>query len=272
MTIQPGFHNRGHYIALKICSLLTSLTRAPAEYDDIAPKIEYWIEYVLREEFATINELVEGVSCVAWDQGGSHPSVARFLKEFHGAPHRSGQARFFVDKLCEHVLRWFAIASVEDMSWNSSFVARSGGSGFVRVASFVGQLIDRDMLPHDLVQRHLVKPLIAHHHTDTDCTKSIRSNAIYQLFITAGSTLLCGPLEPGDVQACFDMLNACIPFGLTGGKLQVRSPPRFDAPRGNLTRLVRNFAGSTPHGWCRGRETKAMWRRQGWARGKERRM
>lgn len=265
MTAQPGFHNRGHYIALKIRSLLTSLTRAPAEYDEIVPKIEYWIEYVLREQFTTIDELVEGVSCVAWDQGGSHPSVARFLKEFHDAPHRSGQARSFVDKLCEHVLRWFAIASVEDMSWHSSFVAKCGGSGFVRVASFIGQLIERGMLGHGLVQRHLVKPLIAHHHADPDYTKAIRASAIYQLFITAGNTLLRGLLESGDVQVCFDVLNVCVPFGwvsgLTGGKLQVRSAPHFDTS-GNLTRLVRNFARSTPRGWCNGRETKAARGRQ----------
>ena len=225
MITQPGFHNRGHYIASKICSLLTSLTRAPSEYDEITPKIEYWIEYVLREQFTTTDDLVEGVSCVAWDLDGSRESVARFLKEFHDAPHRSGQARSFIDKLCDHVLRWFAIASVEDMSWNSSFVARCNGNGFVRAASLVGHLIERGMLGHDLVQRHLVKPLIAHHHTDTDQAKAVRANAIYQLLVTAGNTLLRGLLEPEDTQVCFDALNACIPFrlvtGLSAGQLQV---------------------------------------------------
>ena len=236
MSTQPGFHNGGHYIAVKICSLLTSLTRTPLEYDEITPKIEYWIEYVLREQFTTVDDLVERLSCVAWDLDGSRGSVARFLKEFHDAPHRSEQAKSFADKLCEHTLRWFALASVEDMSWSTGTTARNYGSGFVRAASFVGHFIERDLLGHDLVQRHLVKPLITHHHADPDSAKAVRANAIYQLFITAGNTLLRGLLEPGDVQVCFDILNACIPFGwvsgLTGGKLQVRSAPRFDVPMG----------------------------------------
>ena len=236
MTMQPGFHNRGHYIALKICSLFTSLTRAPSEYDEIAPKIEYWIEYVLREQFTTVDELVEGVSCVPWDQGGSCASIARFLKEFRDAPHRSEQARPFVDKLCVHVLRWFAIASVEDLSWNSGCIARGNGSGFVRAASFVGHLIERDLLSHDLVRRHLIKPLIVHHNADPDYVESVRTNAIYQLFITAGKSLLRGLLEPEDVRVCFDILNACIPVGwvagLDAGELQARFPARSGAHAG----------------------------------------
>ena len=49
MVEGPGFHNRGPYIALKIHSLLISLTKEPSEYDKITPKIEFWIENVLRE-------------------------------------------------------------------------------------------------------------------------------------------------------------------------------------------------------------------------------
>jgi hypothetical protein len=98
-----GYHNRKTYIGPKIRSLLISLTNEPSKYDEIAPKIEYWIEYVLREDFLTIDELVEGVSYVAWEQGGSFANVAKFLKEFRDAPHRSEHARSFVTRMCSHV-------------------------------------------------------------------------------------------------------------------------------------------------------------------------
>lgn len=93
MVEVPGFHNRKSHVASKIRSLLISLTKEPSLYDNITPKIEYWIEYALREGFTTVDELVEGVSFVAWEQGGSYSSVGQFLKEFLDAPHRSEQAR-----------------------------------------------------------------------------------------------------------------------------------------------------------------------------------
>ena len=103
---RPGLHNRQGPISSKIRRLLVSLTRKPSEYDQITPKIEHWIEYVLRENFAIVDELVEGDSYAAWESVGSFASVARFLKEFRDAPHRSEQARTFVTQLCIHVLRW----------------------------------------------------------------------------------------------------------------------------------------------------------------------
>ena len=148
MLNRPGPHNRKDPILVKIRSLLISLTTEPAEYDQVAPKVEYWIEYVLRENFATVEELVEGLSYVAWEDGRSFANVARFFKEFHDAPDRSEQARSFVTQLCTHVIRWFAIAAVEFLppGWsNSSSIASGGGDGFIRAASFVGYLIKYDL-------------------------------------------------------------------------------------------------------------------------------
>lgn len=251
----PGFHNRKPCITSKIHSLLISLTKEPSEYDRITPKIEFWIEYVLREELMTVDELVEGISLAAWDEGATYARVGRFLKEFRDAPHRSGQARSFVDKLYEHVLRWFAIASAENcfLSWDQGFVTMRGGNGFIRAASFIGHLIGDGLLDHDLVRRHLVKPLIAHHYTNgNDGGGAVRANAIYELFVAAGNTLLCGLFEPEDVQVCFEILNAQIPLrgiqGLDAGKLQVRRATHSDRLHRDLTFLVRNFVGSTPHG------------------------
>lgn len=220
-----GFHNRQSCIALKIRSLLISLTEEPLEYDKITPKIEYWIEYVLREEFATVDELVEGISHVAWDNGGSYGSVARFLKEFSDTPSRSEGTRSFVCKLGEHVLRWFAIAATEDLYAGSEdgTVASGGGVGFVRAASFVGHLINRGLVSDDLVRRHLVKPLIAHHTTDlvSDVARrageNTRAIAVYQLFIAAGNALFHGLLEPDDARVCFETLDAQISLGMVAG-------------------------------------------------------
>ena len=208
----PGYDHRKRQIFSKIRSLLILLTNEPSKYDEVSSKIEYWIEYVICEGFVTIDELVEGVSGVAWDKGGSFASVARFFKEFHDAPHRPEQARSFVAQLCTHVLRWFAIASVEDLTWSLKYssICPGDGSGFVRAASFVGHLIESGLLAHDLVRRHLIKSLTKHpyHHLgDKNSPGTIRASAIYQLFAAAGNTLLQGLLEPGDAQVCFGILD-----------------------------------------------------------------
>jgi hypothetical protein len=201
----PGYHNRQSVLAAKICSLLRSLS--PSTYNEIAPTIEYWIEYGITEQFTTIDDLVERVSPVAWSVG-SYSDILRFLKEFREAPHRSEFTRSFVDQFCTHVLRWFAIAAAEDLSTYSysgssvaGGVAPGGWCGFACAASFVGHLIEYGLIGHDLVQRHLVKPLITHRGFD-----HCRARAIYELFVTAGNTLLQGLLEPGDVQVCFERL------------------------------------------------------------------
>jgi len=227
-------------LAQKICNLLYDL--GPSTYDEIAPKVEYWIEYVLAEHFTTTDGLVQRVSPMAWDSRGSHSDISRFLKEFRDAPHRSEQARSFVDKLCPLVLRWFAIASVENLRMGDhwSNVATFGGNTFIRAASFVGHLIESGLLGHDLVRRHLVKPLIAHHYTDDNGPgKAVRANAIYQLLIAAGNTLLQGVLEPGDVQVCFKTLDGQTAIGGIAGldvaRLNVRCDSRPDALHWDLT-------------------------------------
>jgi hypothetical protein len=208
-----GPNGRGNLISLKIRSLLISLTNKPPDYDQIARKIEYWIEYVLRAHFTTVHELVEGVSCVAWEDGGSYASIAQFFREFHDAPHRSEQARSFITQLCPYVLRWFAIASVESLTiewWGGEIANNSGGNGFARAASFVGHLIDRSLLSQELVQQHLVGPLINHcyYGSQKHQWEPPRASAIYQLFIAAGGTLLQGLLEAEDVRLCFETLDA----------------------------------------------------------------
>ena len=209
-----GYHNRQPIIAAKICSLLSSLSLST--YNETAPKIEYWIEYVIAEEFTTIDDLVERVSSVAWS-GGFYTS--RFLKEFRDAPHRSESMRSFVDQLCIRVLRWFGIAAAEDLptySGSSSSVASGGWSGFTCAAAFVGHLIEHGLIGHDLARRHLIKPLIAHHSYD-----HCRARAIYELLVAAGNTLLQGLLEPGDVQVCFERLN-------TLGDTLLQDHPRYN--------------------------------------------
>ena len=204
-SVTPGYHNYKDSISSKIYSLLLDLAILPSKYDQITPKVEYWIEYVLREQFTTIDELVEGVSYVAWDMGRTEiPIVLRFLKEFRNAPHRSEHGRAFVDEFCRHILRWFAITASESHHGLKNSVASGGGDGFVRVASFVGQLIETGLLSHDLVRRHLIKPLITHNDDDDDIH---RSYVIYELFVFAGSTLLQGLIEPDDVQLSFQILD-----------------------------------------------------------------
>ena len=238
MSKETGYHNRGTVIGTKIYNLLRSLE--PATCNDLSPKIEFWIECALTEQSVKADELVDQLSSTIWDDRGSDEDVARFLKEFRDAPHRSEQARSFVDSLCSRILRLFVAASAEDLeSWSqySTFkVAERGGEGFVRAASLVGHLVECGVLDHELVRRYLIKPLIAHHYTDhTIAHKYFRAGAIFQLFTTAGNTLLRGLLEPDDVRVCFETLDFEIPLQrvarLDAGKLQVTVPPLIPVPR-----------------------------------------
>ena len=212
MSNKAGFHNCKDPISSKIRYLLIKLTKEPSKYNRITQNLEFWIEYVLREHIMTVDELVEGVSYVAWEDGGSFENVGRFLKEFRDAPHRSEQARSFVTQLCPHILRWFAVASIDlfPMDPLNSVIASRGGKGFIRAASFVGHLIECGLLSHDLVRQHLIKPLADHYYGDSKTFQwwPIRANAIYQLFITAGNVLFQGLFEAEDVWICFETLNA----------------------------------------------------------------
>ena len=235
MTEGPDYHKRRGVICSKIRSLLTSLTGEPPKYDQIVPKIEYWIEFALRERFATVDELVEGVSGAAWEEGGFHKNVGRFFREFYDASHRSEQARSFVAQLCPYVLRWFAIASAEDL-WldsDSGDLSFRGGPAFIRAASFVGSLIEWGMLSRELVRQYLVKPLINHNnnHGHKYSPEAVRANAIYQLFTAAGNSLLQGLLETEDVQACFEIFDSRRGWinGFNSAKLQVRYASHDDA-------------------------------------------
>jgi hypothetical protein len=228
MSESPGYHNCKEPICSKIRSLFISLTKEPSKYDQITPKIEYWIERVLGEDLMTVDGLVDGVSYVAWCSGGPFESVGRFLKEFRDAPHRSEKARSFVTQLCSDVFRWFMIGSVEDL-WahsTSSVISIGGGPGFMRAASFVGHLIERGLLDQESVQRHLIKSL-TNHYDDCerqDSAEAVRANAIYQLFVAAGNTLLQGLLSPEDVQVCFGILDTRFEWiiGFESAKIQVQ--------------------------------------------------
>ena len=224
MSHKTDYQNRQCVLALNICNLLYDLR--PSTHDEIAPKLEFWIDYMLDEQFTTIADLADRVSCVAWEDSGSHPDISRFLKEFRDAPHRSEQARSFVDELCHSVLQWFSIASSEDVwaNWTEGLVSKRGGPGFMHSASFVGHLIECGLIRHGLVRRHILKPLTAHYYNESNLRKqAIRAHAIYNLFTTAGNTLLQGLLDPEEVQDCFKRLDTRVSFDEIGGMGQLDS-------------------------------------------------
>ena len=74
MSKESGDNNRRLIPAENICNLLYSLNSST--YHDVAPKIEYWIEFVLTEPFATTDDLVEWVSSVAWENRGSKSHIS----------------------------------------------------------------------------------------------------------------------------------------------------------------------------------------------------
>ena len=259
MSATTGYHNRGTVVGAKIYSLLYSLN--PSTHDEISPKIGYWIEYVLTEPLMSADDLVEEVSPMAWGGLSSSAGVATFLKEFRDAPHRSEQARTYVDKLCSRVLRWFSAASAETLPIHQPSqyscvypkVASGGEGGFLQAASFVGHIIECGLLSREIVRRQLVKSLTAHYYPHRNSPgENTRANAIYLLLIAAGNTLLQGLLDPEDVQASFGALDAQASLGgvawLDARKLQVRRTTHSDASHWNLTCPVRNFTRSVLHG------------------------
>jgi hypothetical protein len=216
MSNEPVSHHRQRVLAGKVLNLFSSLD--PSTYNEIAPKVEYWIEYALTAQFMPTEDLVERISPVAWG-GGSQSHISRFLKGFRDAPHRSERMRSFVDQLCIYVLQWFAVASADslwvDDSWKRIRVPSNEGHNLVRAASFAGHLIECGLLSRELVRWNLVKPLTSHH-SGNIVEQAIWANAIYQLF-TAGNALLQGFLEPEDVQICFERLETRITLGQISG-------------------------------------------------------
>jgi len=93
--------------------------------------------------------------------------------------------------------------------FGGSIANNSGGEGFIRAASFVGHLIEYGLLSQELLRQHLIKPLINHYDGDPRYIQDpVWANAIYQLFISAGSALFQGLLEPEDVRLSFETLDA----------------------------------------------------------------
>ena len=222
----PGYHHNRTVLATNISSLLRTLD--PSTYDEVAPKVEYWIEHVITERFMTADDLVEKLSPLAWElfPENRRSVIPRFLKEFRDAPNRSKGARSFVDKFCLRVLRWFTVAFAEDPSthYTSSILLNKGG-GLVRAASFVGHLIDCDLLSRELVGRYL--KTLTPNYNGNGVHPDYRAGAIYQLFITAGNTLLQGLLEPGDVHICFELL-AAQSYGILGPDSARILSPKLD--------------------------------------------
>ena len=246
MASNPGYHHHKTVLATNISDLFCAL--GPSTYDEAAPKIEYWIEHVITEQFMTADDLAERLSPLAWKllPENHRSAIPRFLKEFHDAPNRSKGAKSFVDEFCFRVLRWFTVALADSFSMsygpNYSVLPSEGGKAFICAASFVGHLIERDLLSRELVWRYL-KPLAPGYNGNqrwngvcNGVDPVIRASAIYQLFTTAGNTLLQGLLEPGDVQIWFEILNAQR-YGIVGPdsvnivspKLDVRYSPFLDA-------------------------------------------
>ena len=223
-----SYDNRGTGVSARIYSLLSYLDTPT--YDELAPKIEYWIELALTQQLTTVGELVDHLSILPWTIYRCPTSFARFLKEFRDSPRRSAQARSFVDKFCTRVFVWFAAASAEDlaMDWQNDMVASGGGYGSIEAASFVGHLIERDLVDHELVRLHLIKSLTIHYYPQPDRPEeTVRVSAICRLFVAAGSTLVQGLLDPEDVQVCFRTLeNRLSRHGTTAGlsrpKLEVQ--------------------------------------------------
>jgi hypothetical protein len=147
-----------------------------------------------------------------------------------------------------YVLRWFAIASIEDLwtyserrtTYNrTSSISPGAMSGFINAASFIGYLIKWGLLSHELVKRHLTKPLTNHpdNNVHEQSPGVTRAKAIYRLLTAAGDTLLQGLLEPDDVQDCFNMLDAWPheKMGFDSEKVKVRCTSHGYSSRLSLT-------------------------------------
>ena len=240
-----GYHDCKTTLGANVRGFLYSLR--PSTYDKMTPRVEFWIEYIIKEGFSTPKDLAEQLSDIAWHFYDINAEVPRFLKEFRDAPGRSEPTRSFVHEFCLHVLRFFAGATADyfHMDDSSGLIPSGGGNGFVRAAAFLGHLIKHGLLDRELVQWHVVKPLTLYNEGyPTTLGLTIRANAIYQLFTTAGDTLLQGLLEPGDVQDCFEILDAQVTS-------RASKMVGFDETRFNVQCLLSWCLTSEPNSWSR---------------------
>jgi len=126
------------------------------------------------------------------------------------------------------------------MNGHSGRVASGGGYGFIEAASFIGYLIRGDLLNHEIVRLHLIKPLTAHCYPRPETSaETVRANAICRLFAVAGSTLVQGHLEAEDVRVCFEILRTQMSRpggikGLSATKLEVQCGTHHNTSHQNL--------------------------------------
>lgn len=231
-TMSLDYRNNKGAIASNIRNLLYSLN--PSTYDEVAPKVEYWIEYIITEQFTTPEGLAEELSIVAWQRVDLNTGIPRFLKEFRDGPNRSEQVRSIVDELCLYLLRLFAGAAADSLRLDDydygGCTPSGGGNGFVRAAFFLGCLIKHGLLRRELVRWHVIKPLILYNKYNLNLHPSVRAGAVYQLFTAAGDAILQGFIEAGDVHACFEILDSHAPrwseiVGFDGAKFNVQYLP-----------------------------------------------
>ena len=234
--------DRGIDVSRKIHSLFFCLDIYT--YDEVTPEIEYWTELALTQQFTTVDKLAEEVSFLPWTTYRCPASFTRFLKEFRDSPRRSTQARSFVNDLSTRLFWWFAAASAGAFATNlhTTTVTKNGGRSFVEAARSVGYLIRCDLLDHELVRLHLIKPLTTYYYPRLETSaETIRAKAIYRLFNVTGNTLVQGLLEPGDAQVCFEILGTQSALGgtewLPAAELKVQCATRPNTPHLNpLTR------------------------------------
>ena len=72
----PGDHNCKTALGDSVGGLLYLLR--PSTYDKMTPKIEFWIEYIIKEGFSTPKDLAEQLSDIAWrnhNSNGAGPQV-----------------------------------------------------------------------------------------------------------------------------------------------------------------------------------------------------
>ena len=198
----------------EIRSRLWELDQKLPSYQRKTSETRYLIQYFLSEKLLTVDELVKGVSDIAWGKPTCSEILAKLLKELYDGPHQSEDIKSFVNTFFSDAVRKISTALLANV-----LLGKTISPDVEYAVVFVGHLTALGLLSPQLVEFHLIRPLTLDNDGEPKigidgnaCTlwcsnKTSRNMLLWKLFSAAGEQLVQGILKTEDVKICMDIFE-----------------------------------------------------------------